>query len=193
MDAGRTDTIAAVPLEPIPRDPHAARRTPEVVIIAAVAEANRLIGDGLKLPWHLPEDLKRFKAMTLGHPILMGRRTFESLVQQFGGPLKKRRNLVLTTSGATWPQYPHVETYASIGEALAAVQEEERLFIGGGAAIYEQFLEEADRMELTLVEGTYEGDTFFPAYEHLIGRLYEVEDEDPRDGYRFVTYRRIGG
>ncbi|MEO1728387.1 MAG: dihydrofolate reductase, partial [Bacteroidota bacterium] len=73
---------------------------PEIVLIAALAERDRLIGDGLDLPWHIPADLKRFKRLTVGHPLVMGRRTFESLVHQFGGPLPKRANVVLTRDAA---------------------------------------------------------------------------------------------
>ena len=166
---------------------------PEVVIIAAVAEENRAIGIGNDLPWHIPEDLKRFKRLTRGHPVLMGRRTFESLLHQFGGPLKDRRNVVLTDSPGEWHSLPDVETYASLEEALAALSDEERVFIGGGASVYEQFLPTADRMELTLVEGTYEADTYFPPYEHLIGSRYRVEAEEKHPGFRFVTYRASDG
>ena len=79
---------------------------PEIVVVAAVAEApgaagDRLIGDGLELPWHIPADLERFKAMTLGHPLVMGRRTFESLLHQFGGPLPGRETVVLTRHPAS--------------------------------------------------------------------------------------------
>jgi len=162
---------------------------PEVVIIAAVAEQDRLIGDGLDLPWRLPEDLKRFKRLTMGHVLLMGRRTFESLVHQFNGPLPGRRLVVLTSQGPM-AAYPGVETYPSIEEALAALADAEVIFIGGGAAVYEQFLPLADRMELTLVAGDYHGDTYFPPYEHLIGTAFEVADEDRRDGFRFVTFLR---
>jgi dihydrofolate reductase len=162
---------------------------PEIVLIAALAEKNRVIGREMDLPWHLPEDLKRFKRLTLGHPLLMGRATFESLVHQFGGPLKHRRNMVLTSQGPM-DSYPEIETFPSIEAALDAVQEESILFIGGGATVYEQFLPLADRMELTLIEGDYEGDTFFPEYEHLVGPVFEVAEVDERDGFRFVTYVR---
>lgn len=162
---------------------------PEIVIIAAVAEKNRVIGRELELPWHLPEDLRRFKRLTLGHPLLMGRKTFESLVEQFGGPLPKRRNVVLTSQGSL-EGFPEIETYPSTEAALAALRGAERIFIGGGAKVYEQFLRRADRMELTLVEGHYEGDTFFPRFEHLVGSLYEIAEVDERDGFRFVTYVR---
>lgn len=161
---------------------------PEIVIIAAVAEENRVIGDGLALPWHLPADLRRFKRLTRGHALLMGRRTFESIVHQFGGPLPERRTVVLTRARGPLGDFPAVETAASISEALRRTAGEECLFIGGGAAVYEQFLEQADRLELTLVEGHYEGDTFFPEYEHLIGPVFEKTAEEPQDGFRFVTY-----
>jgi dihydrofolate reductase len=163
---------------------------PELVIIAAVAEENRVIGDGMELPWHIPEDLKRFKRLTTGHALLMGRRTFESIVHQFGGPLPDRRLVVLTSQGAL-PDYPDVEAYPSIDDALDALQGAGTVFIGGGEAVYQQFLPEADRLELTLVEGDYEGDTYFPEYEHLIGTVFDQTDETPGDGFRFVTYERI--
>lgn len=165
------------------------RDRPEIVLIAAVAESNRVIGDGKDLPWHIPEDLKHFKRMTSGHPLLMGRTTFESIVHQFGGPLPDRRMMVLT-SKPELPDFPNIETFASIKEALRAVDPSETLFIGGGGNVYEQFLPMADRMELTLVEGDYEGDTYFPEFEHLVGPEFDVVDEDPREGFRFVTYVR---
>ena len=154
-----------------------------------MAEKDRLIGKGLDLPWRISEDLKRFKRLTMGHPLIMGRRTFDSLVHQFGGPLPGRRIVLLTSKGA-YPGYPEIETYPSIDAALEALADAERIFIGGGAAVYEQFLPLADRMELTLVEGDYEGDTFFPPFEHLVGDVFEIVEEDRRDGFRFVTYVR---
>lgn len=163
---------------------------PEIVLIAAVAEANRLIGRGLKLPWHIPEDLQHFKRHTLGKPLIMGRRTFESLVTQFGGPLKNRRTIVLTSRGPI-PTHPEIETYDSIEAAMEALADEPEVYIGGGERIYAAFLPGADRLELTLVEGHYEGDVYFPPYEHLIGELFALEKEVPREGFRFMTYRRI--
>lgn len=162
---------------------------PELVIIAAVAEENRVIGQDHDLPWHIPEDLKHFKEMTTGHPLVMGRRTFESIIHQFGGPLPDRRMVVLTRQGS-FDEYPDVETYESIDAAMEAVAAEDRVFIGGGAAIYEQFLPKADRLELTLVEGSYDGDTYFPEFEHLVGDVFEITEVDARDGFRFVTYER---
>lgn len=167
-------------------------RRPELVIIAAVAEKDRLIGRGRDLPWHIPEDLQRFKRLTTGHPLLMGRRTFESVVHQFGGPLPNRRNVVISASGDVM-EHPDVEVASSVEDALEAVSDEDLVFIGGGATIYGQMLEHTDRMELTLVEGDYEGDTYFPPYEHLVGDVFEVTSEERHDGFRFVTYERKDG
>jgi dihydrofolate reductase len=159
---------------------------PEIVIVAAVGAENRVIGKGLQLPWHIPEDLKHFKRLTLGHPMIMGRRTFQSLVEQFGGPLKGRRHLVVTRN----PDYSsdQAEVFSSPDEALAAAGDVELIVIAGGATVYEQFLERADRMELTLVEGDHDGDVFFPKYEHLVGTRYRIARDEQRDGFRFVTY-----
>ena len=162
---------------------------PEIVLIAAVAEENRVIGKDKDLPWHIPEDLQHFKRLTTGHALLMGRRTFESIVHQFGGPLPNRRMVVLTTQGS-FEEYPGVETYASVDAALKALADEEVVFIGGGESIYEQFLPEADRLELTLIEGDYEGDTYFPPFEPLVGDVFEETAVDEREGFRFVTYER---
>ena len=161
-------------------------KRPEIVIVAAVAEKDRLIGDGLKLPWHIPEDLKHFKRLTVGKPMILGRRTFQSLVEQFGGPLKNRRHLVVTRN----PGYAtdQAEVFLSIDEAVSAAGDVDELIIAGGASIYAYFLERADRMELTIVEGDYEGDTYFPEFEHLIGTRYEIVRADQRDGFRFMTY-----
>ena len=176
----------------------------EVVVIAAVAEADRLIGDGLELPWHLPADLRRFKALTTGWPLVMGRRTFESLLHQFGGPLPNRENVVLTRH-ATRVDHPGIHVYGSLPTALDAFSDAERVFIGGGAGVYGSVLGAdgggvlADRLELTLVEGEFSGDTYFPPYAHLLeenGGPFRLVAEEPhgaadgRPAFRFVTYTR---
>ena len=162
---------------------------PEIIIIAAVAEKNRVIGNGNDLPWHIPEDMRRFKAMTTGHPLVMGRRTFESIIHQYGRVLPNRRNIVITSRGEL-PGYPDVEVYDSIDEALEAVKDAPQVYIGGGGTIYKQLLPRADRLDLTLVEGDYEGDTYFPPYEHLIGTVFHKIEEEPHDGFRFVVFSR---
>ena len=182
---------------------------PEVVVIAAVADApgtpaDRLIGDGMDLPWHLPADLHRFKALTLGHPLIMGRRTFESLLHQFGGPLPGRENVVLTRHPSQ-VDHPGIHVYGSLDEALDAFSDRERVFIGGGAGVYGSVLGagggalRADRLELTLVEGAFRGDTYFPPFRHLLadegGPFRKVASEphvasDGRPAFRFETYVR---
>ncbi len=163
---------------------------PEIVIIAAVGAHDRVIGKGKDLPWHIPEDLKRFKAMTSGHPVLMGKRTFESLLHQNGKPLPGRPNLVLAHNDS-WPEWENVTVFNSLDTAIASVSNAPILFIAGGATVYKHFLEISDRLELTLVEGEFEGDVYFPEYEHLIGTMYEETERVQRDGFAFVTYRRL--
>jgi dihydrofolate reductase len=169
----------------------------ELVVIAAVAEENRVIGDGLDLPWRIPEDLRRFKRLTSGHPVIMGRRTFESLLHQFGGPLSGRDNVVLTRH-PMHTDHANVHVYSSLDAALGAFAGCERIFIGGGASVYEAALPLADRLELTLVEGTFSGDTHFPPYEHLIGPVFERSAceahpaAEGRPGFRFETFLRLG-
>ncbi len=162
---------------------------PELVIIAAVAEKDRLIGDGPRLPWHLPEDLQRFKTLTLGHPLLMGRKTFESILVQFGKPLPDRRHIVLTRNPAL-VIHPAAECYPSTDSALEALKHETIVYIGGGATIYEAFLKRVDRLELTIVEGEYTGDTYFPPWKHLIGSVFTLVERLDHDGFRFETYRK---
>ena len=164
---------------------------PEIVVIAAVAEKNRVIGKDNELPWYISEDLKRFKRLTIGHPVLMGRKTFESIVARLGKPLPHRRNVVLTKSKYR-PAFPEVETYDSLEAALAALADEKRFAIIGGESLFRKALTITDRLELTIVEGDYEGDAFFPAYEHLIDRKIRLLTKEEKDGYRFETYERIG-
>jgi dihydrofolate reductase len=177
---------------------------PEVVVIAAVGERDRVIGRGLDLPWRIPADLRRFKALTLGHPIVMGRRTFEALLHQNGRPLPDRENVVLTRHPMR-VDHPGLHVYGGLNEALAAFADHERVFIGGGGQLYAQVLGAdgavvlADRLELTLVEGAFEGDAFFPPYAHLLDAeggpfVLEAIETHPAVGdvpaFRFETYRR---
>lgn len=171
---------------------------PEIVVIAAVAEENRVIGQGLKLPWHLPDDLRRFKRLTEGHPLVMGRRTFESLMTQFGGPLPNRTNVVLTRHPGRVTQ-PGIQVAGSVEEALEMFVDAPRIFIGGGAHVYEETLADADRWELTLVEAAPEGDVFFPDWRPLLtengGSFHRVasrrhEAEGGHPAFRFETFVR---
>ncbi len=164
-------------------------RKPEVILIAAIAQRNRVIGKNGELPWHISEDLKRFKRLTLGHPVLMGRKTFESIVARLGGPLPKRRNMVLTSL----PEIPgqSVEVYPALQPAITAAADEAQIAIIGGESVYREALPLADRLELTIVQGDYDGDAFFPEYEHLIGQLFHRSASEAHSGFTFETFVRI--
>lgn len=149
----------------------------KVVIIAAIAD-NGVIGAAGKIPWHISDDLKRFKRLTLGHPIIMGRKTYDSL----GKPLPGRRNIVLTRG----PAIPGVECFANLDTALATCQTE-IVFIIGGAELYRQALPLANTLLLTHVHRQVDGDTRFPDFDR--NPWQEVAREDYPD-YSFVEYRR---
>ena len=165
-------------------------RRPFVIVIAALARENRCIGRETRLPWHVPEDMKRFKRLTYGFPMIMGRVTCEGLIRDFGNPLPGRLTLALTRNLDS-VIHPNIELCSSLESALDRVKTAEKVFIAGGAGVYKEGLIWADRLELTLIDGAYEGDTFFPAYEHLIGTEFSLSHEDPHKGFSFVTYDRI--
>ena len=149
----------------------------------AALDRNRVIGRDGKLPWHISEDLKRFKRLTKGHVVLMGRKTYESL----GKPLPDRRNIVLSSRAI-----PDVESYRSLAEALRALKDENTVFIIGGGEVFRQALPIVDGLHLTIVDGEHEGDTFFPEYEHLIGTTFVITGKEDHEGYSFVDYMRLG-
>jgi len=157
-----------------------------VSIIAAVAR-NLAIGYQNKLLYWLPNDLKRFKALTTGHTIIMGRCTFESLPK---GALPNRRNVVLTRSQVT---FPGAETFPSLLAALASCAPEEDVYIIGGASVYAEALPLADRLCLTEIEDTpAQADAFFPQFSEEEWKVAEKEehdiDEKHAHSYRFVDY-----
>ena len=155
-------------------------------IIAAVAQ-NRAIGYQNKLIYWLPNDLKRFKQLTTGHTIIMGRRTFESLPK---GALPNRRNIVLSRSAK---DFPNCECYTSLKEALAHCQPDEDIYIIGGASLYKQALPIATHLYLTEIKDTpVNADTFFPPYNEWIISSKEEFKKDERHlyEYAFVDYVR---
>jgi dihydrofolate reductase len=156
---------------------------PRIAIVVAIGK-NRELGLGGKLLWHIPDDLKRFKALTLGHPVIMGRKTFESIVAQLGKPLPGRTNIVVTRD-ADW-NYEGVVVAHSLEEALAKAKEldKEEIHIGGGADIYKQALPFVDKLYLTLIDDEKEADTFFPPYEHLFTKKLSEEVRE-LDGLRY--------
>ena len=163
-------------------------------IIAAVAR-NRAIGFENKLLYWLPNDLKRFKALTTGHTIIMGRNTYESLPK---GALPNRRNVVLSRSAFrhakgqdVGEQYPGCEVFSSLEEALQSCRDDEQVYVIGGARVYEQAISMADRLCLTEVDDTpAQADAFFPDYS---GWQVETKEEHTKDerhayNYAFVDY-----
>ena len=159
-----------------------------ISLIAAVAQ-NRAIGLDNKLLYWLPNDLKRFKSLTTGHTIVMGRRTFESLPK---GALPNRRNIVLSRSRV---QFPGAEVFPTLQAALVACRPDEEVFVIGGASVYRQALPLADRLCLTEIDDTpADADAFFPDYSDWQKVWEEQHDTDERHAfrYRFVDYERRG-
>lgn len=158
-----------------------------IISLIAAMDKNRLIGRENGLPWHLPEDFRHFKAVTLGKPVIMGRKTFESI----GRPLPGRKNIVISRSGF---DADGIMSVSGIEEALNEVSEAEEVMIIGGANLYEQMIDRADKMYLTLVDAECDGDAWFPEYSM---EDWEVSDEkiyeaDEKNNYNFkvVTYLR---
>ncbi|MDE2213138.1 MAG: dihydrofolate reductase [Patescibacteria group bacterium] len=163
---------------------------PRVSMVAAIGK-NRVLGKGGGLLWHIPEDLKRFKRLTLGHPIIMGRKTFESIAPYLKGPLPGRTNIVLTRD-PTWG-YEGVFTCKSLEEALKKAGEftNEEIFIGGGGELYTQALPYADKLYLTIVKDEKEGDAFFPPYErYFTKKVFEEEHEWNGVKYTWIDFER---
>jgi dihydrofolate reductase len=162
---------------------------PLLTLLAAL-DRNQAIGKGNALPWHLPDDLKRFKALTLGHPILMGRKTAESL----GRALPGRANLVLTRSGRA--PFDGMRAVASIEEALEiAGTSDAELCVIGGAEIYALTLPLADRLHLTHVDTVVEdADAFFPAFDaedwQVVARESHAADAKHAFAFEFIDYVR---
>jgi dihydrofolate reductase len=157
-----------------------------VSLVVARAE-NGVIGRDGGLPWHLPEDLRRFKQLTMGSAMVMGRKTFESLP----GLLPGRRHIVLTRSGI-WTA-PGAEIVHSVPEALA-LADVPRISVIGGAEVFRLFLPVADHVELTEVHASPEGDTILPAFDPMSWRETAREDHDAKDGrpgYSFVRLDRV--
>lgn len=159
-----------------------------ISIIAAVA-SNGVIGGNNAMPWHIGEDLKRFKAITSGHPVVMGRKTFESL----GRALPNRRNVVITRDPGY--QAPGAEVAGSLEAALALFDPSEEVFIIGGGEIYRQALPLADRMYLTWVRADIDGDTTFPEFDPCGWQVtfseYHEHGEKFPHPFEFVDYKRI--
>lgn len=162
-------------------------RNNEIVIVAAVAE-NNVIGNEGSMPWgRLKEDMKHFRNMTMGHPVIMGRKTFESILSSYGKPLDGRTNIVLTSRRVF--QHEGAVVFNRLENALDYTRSlSEKSFVIGGQTIYEQTIQLADCLEITKIKGRYEGDKYFPEIDMDIWRLIAVENTDKN--YDFLSYRR---
>lgn len=159
-------------------------------LIVALAR-NRVIGRAGRLPWRLPEDLKFFRRMTVGKPVLMGRRTFESI----GRPLPERQNIVLSRDPAYRAE--GCQVVQSLGAALAVASPATEVMVIGGAMLYARTLPQAERLYLTLVEAEVAGDVYFPAFDWRAWRE-DWREEHPADErhaypYTFLRLERLRG
>ena len=159
-----------------------------MISIIVAASTNNVIGSEGKLPWKLPDDLRRFKQLTMGKPIIMGRRTFESI----GRPLPGRQNIVLT--GQAGFDAAGCDVVASPADALAAAGNANEIMVIGGSQIYALFLPKASRLYLTRVQAEIGGDTYFPEIDERQWRLVDSEAHDADDtnqfAWEFRTYER---
>lgn len=159
-----------------------------ISIIAAISE-NNVIGKNNDLIWHISEDLKRFKKLTSGHPIIMGRKTYESLPFK---PLPKRKNIILSRKEDL--KYKGASVINSIDKILQECNDEDEIFICGGAEIYKLFLPVANKMYLTKVYHNFEGDTFFPDIDFSEWKIETVSQTytDEKSGlqFNFTDYKR---
>ena len=158
-----------------------------LIAIAAMA-SNRVIGCDGKLPWHLPADLKFFKRTTLRHPVVMGRRTFESILAQLGKPLPGRENIVLSRNMPPHEGVRIIRDVAGLSSVIS--QSAQTVFLIGGAQLYQELLPHCDEILLTLISDPHEGDAHFPPFEHDF-EMKEVLESG--DGYEIRRYVRRQG
>jgi len=160
----------------------------KVAMIAAMAK-NRVIGLDNDMPWHLPDDLKFFKATTTGKPVIMGRKTFESIGSK---PLPNRPNYVISRQKEF--SADGVSVFSSVEQALEALQEHEEVIIMGGGQLYKMMLPKADKLYLTLINAEINGDTHFPDWTGVawneLSRVHHQKDERHAFEFDFVTLER---
>ncbi len=158
---------------------------PIVSIIVAMAK-HRVIGKDNEMPWHLPADLQHFRRKTEGKPVIMGRKTYESI----GRPLPKRHNIIVSRNADY--KVEGCDVVASLEEAVKTACDVDELFIIGGGFLYDQTIESADKLYLTFIDLEVDGDTLFPAYEHLplkkvAGEHHQKDEKNPYD-YEFTEF-----
>ena len=159
-----------------------------IISLIAAMDRNRLIGNNNQLPWHLPADFAHFKSVTMGKPIIMGRKTYESI----GKPLPGRTNIVLSRNPDL--RIEGVICVTSFKDAIAAVHDAEEIMIIGGSSIYEMLLPKTNRMYLTYVDAEFQGDAWFPRFSESDWQEIESTSHraDDKNSYncRFVTLER---
>jgi len=159
-----------------------------VISIIAALGKNNVIGKNNKLPWHLPADFQHFKDLTMGKPVIMGQRTFESI----GKPLPGRKNIILSLDESFAPAGCVIAR--SLEEALKAAGSAQELMIAGGASVYKQFLSLAHKMYLTLIDEQFEGDAYFPEFDWAdwqeVEKIENQPDKENHYKYTFITLVR---
>jgi len=156
----------------------------ELIIIAAMA-ANRVIGHHNTIPWQIPEDMAHFKAVTMGYPVILGRRTYESI----GGPLPGRQTIVVTAN-PSYHSHPDCTVAASLNEAIRCCKGADKVFIAGGVRLYQEALAQADTLILTVIDHVYQGDTFFPDFSDSSFVLSSSQPLAAAVPVRVETYHR---
>ena len=152
-----------------------------LILIAAGAK-NRVIGNDGDIPWDIPEDRRRFRRLTVGHVVLMGRHTFRTLRR----PLPLRRNVVLSHESLKG-----IESYASLDVALTQLKDEPVVYVVGGGNVYQQTIGRADAMQLTLLDRDFPGDVEFPPYEGDVGKVWRETARERGTWWDFVDYERV--
>lgn len=152
-----------------------------MVSVIVAKTKNNIIGNKGRIPWHIPNDLKRFKELTTDNVVIMGRKTFESLPEDYK-PLPNRINIILSKDKSYKPKCCMV--FDNLKKALRKAGSEKRIFIIGGGEIYKESLKYADKIYVTEVDGEFEGDSYFP----VLNRTWKEVRREEKEGYRFIDY-----
>jgi len=177
---------------------------PEISLIVAM-DLNRVIGRGGLIPWHLPIDLKHFRDTTKGHPVIIGRKTFESIIEFLGKPLPGRTNIVMSRNEEDYKRlismgadYVVRDSSGALERARIVAKEDGvgEVFVIGGSSVYEEFLPIADRIYLTRIMYKFEGDTHFPHYDGLdwertFNEIHRADEDNPYDCAFIILQRRM--
>ncbi len=157
-----------------------------MIILGPVAiSRNNVIGNNNSLPWYIPEDLKHFRQITVGHTVLMGRKTYESIIKQLGKPLPDRTNVVVTRQ-SNFIVSPEVLLYSNLDEALSRLGKSD-IYIIGGAEIFRQVAPQAEKMYVTHIHQDYPGDIFFPA---INWQQWRLTDQETHKEFTFAIYEK---